>query len=527
MTALPLTSGAYSSASLLLSAQRCVNLYPESAPDIVTPAQPVAHNLAPGLKQLLQLADLAEVRGLYTATNGDLYACCGASVYWIQPVGSPGAYSSFVPYKCGTLATNSGLVRMADNGVSLLIADGTSNGYVVTLSSHAMTGISPANNSGTNGFAFYGSDWVDYVDTFLFGNATGTSGWYSSGSNNLQFDSLSFASKTGRKDTLLATVALKRNIWLIGTQATEIWYNAGNANFPFAVLPGPYIEIGAVGPWAITRNGSTVCWLGRNREGQALMMLGEDYTARRISTYALEAEWQTYGDLSTVRGFSFQVQGHAFCGFRFPGVDKTWVVDINTMQWHERESQDAFGAVHQWRVNASTFALGMVWGGDYANGNLYQIDPATLSDNGAAIVRLRQFPHLTKELKRRSDWKFIANVELGNALQPVLPALALLYDNPAGNGNLQAEGGVDLFLDPITLGYAQAGPVINLRYSNTRGKSWGPYLPRSLGDIGKYELFARWARLGLSRDRVYEISWSAPQVTSLLGAFVDSEDKSS
>lgn len=526
MARLPLNSGAYSSASLILSAQRCVNLYPEVAPEAITPPAPVVHNLAPGLKQILQLPDVQEVRCVYTATNGDLYACCGPSIYWIQQSGSPGAYT-YTPYKCGTLASTSGLVRMADNGNNILIADGTAGGYTISMNNHAMNGISAAHNAGSNGFAFYGMNWVDFQDTFLFGNAVGTAGWFASGSNNLLFDSLSFGSKSGLTDTLLATVALKRNIWLIGTLSTELWYNAGNTNFPFALLSGPYIESGAVGPWAIARSGSAVVWLSQNRIGKGIVLLGQDYSAQRISTYALESEFQTYGDLSTVRAFSWQTQGHSFVAFRFPNVDKTWVVDVNTLQWHERETMDASGNPHMWRANCATEALGVVWAGDYANGNLYQIDPGTLTDNGMPIQRLRSFPHFVNELKRASDWQFLADMETGNATGPVLPPVRLFYDLSNAFGPLQTETGVNILLDPYKLVYPQNFPLVNLRYSNTRGKSWGPYIQRSLGAIGQYQLLVRWGRLGLARDRVYELSWSAPQITSLMGAFVSRDGKMS
>jgi hypothetical protein len=49
MTAIPLTAGAYTAASLIADAQRCVNMYPEANPEKTKPNMPVTHYVRPGL----------------------------------------------------------------------------------------------------------------------------------------------------------------------------------------------------------------------------------------------------------------------------------------------------------------------------------------------------------------------------------------------------------------------------------------------------------------------------------------------
>jgi len=526
MGALPLNSGAYSSTAYALNAQRCVNLYPESAPQETTPAVPVVHMLAPGLKVALVFPDAAMVRCVYTASNGDLYAVCGSSVYYVQ-ANTQGAYSyTYV----GSVTQGTGLVRMADNGQDILIVDGSAVGYSIDLTSRRMSGISAAANSGTNGFAYSGADWVDFVDTFLFGNTPGTSNWFASASNTLAFDPLSYGSKSGLKDTILATVVAKRNIWLIGTQATELWYNVGGANFPFGLFAGPYMEHGAVGKYAITRCGAAIAWLARDKNGKGFALVGEDYSARIMSTRALEGEWQNasvYGDLSDTVAFSFQLNGHFFAVFRFPTADKTWILDILSGQWHERETQDTSGVPHQWRVTCATAAYGVVFGGDWENGTLYLIDPRATTDAGVPITRRRSWPHQASELRRITDWLFKADIQVGAALDVPSLATALValdYDAVSGDGQLAADPSISpLYLDPIpsTDPYERAGPLVNLRYSDTRGASWHPYIARNLGPQGVYRTLVQWTRLGLARDRVYEISWNSTQITALLGAWMD------
>ncbi|WP_261543694.1 hypothetical protein [Burkholderia multivorans] len=45
----------------------------------------------------------------------------------------------------------------------------------------------------------------------------------------------------------------------------------------------------------------------------------------------------------------------------------------------------------------------------------------------------------------------------------------------------------------------------------------------SLGKEGEYATSLQFQRLGMARDRVFELSWSAPVKTSLLGAWVQAE----
>ena len=66
-------------------------------------------------------------------------------------------------------------------------------------------------------------------------------------------------------------------------------------------------------------------------------------------------------------------------------------------------------------------------------------------------------------------------------------------------------------------------PQVNLRWSDDRGVSFGNGLQQSLGHSGDYKTIPSWNRLGMARDRVFELSWTAPAATALNGAYVDVE----
>jgi hypothetical protein len=66
-----------------------------------------------------------------------------------------------------------------------------------------------------------------------------------------------------------------------------------------------------------------------------------------------------------------------------------------------------------------------------------------------------------------------------------------------------------------------AGNLASLRWSDTRGRSWQDALTQSLGNNGQFLTSVQWRRLGLARDRVFELSWTLDALTALNGAFVD------
>ena len=63
--------------------------------------------------------------------------------------------------------------------------------------------------------------------------------------------------------------------------------------------------------------------------------------------------------------------------------------------------------------------------------------------------------------------------------------------------------------------------LISLRWSDDRGHVWGSPVTQDIGEAGEYRTSLQWQRLGMARDRVFEVSWSVPMRTALQGAWVD------
>ncbi len=479
---IPLTGGMYEARSVIASAQRCVNLYPERNQEGAP--FPVTCQLTPGLTQLIAGTANNPARCAFTASTGELFEVVGNSVYYTSP--------DWVRHFLGTINTTSGPVSMSDNGLAILLVNGTPNGYTIDLSSKAFALV-----SGQAG-AFYGGDRVDFVDTFFVLNRPGTNEWYTSLSNvtfaNLTgtinptataaaFDPLDIAAKVGNPDPISGLIVMHREVWLIGTETTEVWYDEGNPQFAFSELPGVFIEHGCVAPHSICKEDLSVYWLSQDRQGNRIVLTGNQYAAKRISTNAIEYQLSTYPVVSDAIGFTYQQLGHTFYVLTFPTANVTWVYDIEENLWHERLWTDISGNENRIRAATCAAAYGIIVVGDWETGALYQWDLNAFTDNSNPIVRRRSWSNLQKQNLRIEFPRLVVDMDVGEI--------------------------------PDTL--ASDEPLISLRYSDDRGKTWGNPRTSGLGSTGEFNRSILFSQLGQARNRVFEVFWDVPTFTALNG----------
>ncbi|HVX58078.1 MAG TPA: hypothetical protein VHA37_10255, partial [Candidatus Saccharimonadales bacterium] len=75
---------------------------------------------------------------------------------------------------------------------------------------------------------------------------------------------------------------------------------------------------------------------------------------------------------------------------------------------------------------------------------------------------------------------------------------------------------------PVPMG-ANTAPRISLRWSDTRGLSWSVPVEQTLGATGRFLTQPQWRRLGMARDRVFEVFGQMPGRIAISGAFIDAE----
>jgi hypothetical protein len=503
MPAIPLTSGAYSSAAYIANAQRCVNMFPEKNPDDTHPATPVTHLARPGLIGLSSATGVAAPaagRCLYRSTqgvadpSGDLFAVVGSTVYFIDP--------DFAYHPLGTIQTGAITPAfMSDNGKNILLVDGSSQGYIINISSKSFNTVSDAN--------FLGSTAADFIDSFIILNKPGTNQWYCTLSESVSFNALFIGIKTAWPDIIYRVVAIEREVLILGPQKGEIWYNAGTTPFPFQILPGIIIEQGCVAPYSVAKMDTNVYWLSESPEGARMIMkMNAQNVAQRISTHGQEKEFLTYARVDDAIGSTYQIEGHSFYRLTFPTADKTWVYDEATGQPWEDNWLDTNGVLHRARNTFTAYAYGKNLGLDWNTGQLYEMDMDTNFDNGQPIPWIRSFPHIVSELNYVNHKVFIADVETGKDSGT---GETVQFSRPWSPGFNQGFG-------PNT---QTAVPEVRFRYSKDGGINFSKYRPKQGMAAGEYRAMMRWRGCGIARDMVFELSSTKEMSQALNGAFID------
>lgn len=462
---MPLTTGAYEARSLIASAQRCVNCYPETNPS--DSEFPTTHYPRSGLVKL-STAPTKGFRGLYQATNGELFGVVADKLYLISA-------DTWAFEELGTIAGSKGPVSMVDNSLDMVIVDGTPNGYIVNLETHNFAPISDP--------AFYGSNRVGIIDDFLIFNQPSTRQFYVSGALAVTFDPLDIASKNGAPDKLVAAAVSIRRILVFGEETTEVWYNSGAADFAFQRDPGVFIPHGCASAASIASSDTSIYWLSP----QGIVFRSSDMSALRISTHAMENEMRAYPSLADAIAYTIEENGHFFYVLSFPAADKTWTFDLATSQWHERMFLDNEGQEHRDRIACAVHFQGKNIGGDWETGDLYEMNPDAFDDAGAPMLCIRSFPALSNEKKNVFLTRFFADMQVGEI--------------------------------PVN----EQEPVARLRWSDTRGRTWGNAISRGMGARGRFGELVQFNRLGRSRERVFELAWSANVRTALNGAYIVAE----
>lgn len=463
---------AYVARSVNAADNRMVNLFPELIPE--GGKESGFLNRAPGLK-LEQSVGLGPIRALWAhQTNGsDFYVVSGTEVFKLTGL-------TATPVKLGNVS-GTGPVSIADNGTQIFFA---------------CNGPSYIYNETTNVFAqitdpdFPGAVTVGYLDGyFVFNEPDSQRVWVTSLLDGLSVDPLDFASAEGSPDGLVSLIVDHREAWLFGSDSVEVWYDAGNADFPLARIQGAFNEIGCVAAYSVAKLDNGLFWLGTDARGQGIVYRANGYTGVRVSTHAIEYAIAQYGNISDALAYTYQQEGHSFYVLIFPTANATWVYDVSTQMWHERAGF-VNGAFTRHRSNCQCNFEGNTIVGDFENGNIYTFDLDVYADNSQPQKWLRSWRALApgqNNLKRTSHHSLQLDAETGVGLV-------------VGQGNQ---------------------PEAMLRWSDDGGHTWSNEHWQLMGAIGQYGYRTIWRRLGMTlklRDRVYEVSGTDPVKIAIMGA---------
>jgi len=376
--------------------------------------------------------------------------------------------------------------------------------------------------------AFSGATSVDILDNYFVYNRPDSQEFGSSDLLSPISNGLNYSFKDGAPDDLVALIVDHREIYLLGYNSSEAWVDVGSVPFPFQRIPGTNTQHGIAAKYSISRLGNSFAYVSQNSRGQAQIMQMNGYKPERISTHAVENSLvnQTIDDAIA---WTYQIEGHECYVVSFPTINLTWVYDIATQMWHKMMYWNNDGTYSRHRGNCACLFQGMVIVGDYENGKLYQLDQTNYTDDGQHVRRLRRAPHLVADLQRQYFDEFQIQFQPG-----VGNSGSFFISNPANPnaiylGDSYTIGDTETFLiavngiyvlatQPVILDNSVSNPQAMLRWSNDGGSTWSKEYWVSIGAMGKYKNRAIWRRLGMARDKVFEVVVTDPVKAVIVSA---------
>lgn len=363
--------------------------------------------------------------------------------------------------------------------------------------------------------AFVGGGVVDVNDNYFIYTKPGSQQFAISDVLSPITQPLSFASKFTSPDNLVSLIADNGQIYLLGEKSSEVWVDQGTFPVAYQRVPGSANQQGIIAPFSVARVGNFFCYVSQNIRGQNQVVLMNGYIPQRVSTHAVE---QSLLDQYTADAiaYTYQLEGHEVYVVTFPTIDITWAYDLTTNLWHKWLWTDGDNIYHRHRSNCAAVFQNIVVVGDWENGNLYQLDQSAYTDAGGEIRRLRRAPHLLSDLQRQyfdelqiqfqpgvgaGGFSRDRNIYLGSPYYiSATGSLVIGYQDIDVLGNAGQISPTDVFYNPKAM----------LRWSNDGGSTWSKEYWQNIGQQGKYTNRAIWRRLGMARDRIFEVVVTDP-----------------
>jgi hypothetical protein len=473
-------SGSYESQSPFADLEKTVNWYPEPLESKSVPWDAALYP-CPGFKEYVTVANV-NTRALFSMA-GRVFAVIGNKVYKLTSSNTATAVTT------PTVANDPNPAQIASNGDAggqLLIASGT-NGYLLTISTNTLSTIANLASKCT---------MAGMIDGYFLAFDSANSKFYISGLNDgTTWDATQFAQRSIAPDPWKAMVVDgSRQIWLIGEQTGEVWYDAGTSPFPFAPVPGAVFGYGTPAPFSVKLAGSMMCWLSQTSDGAGIVVGATGVTPQRISTYAVETAIASYARSSIItdaEAVVYSEAGHTFYCLSFPSANKTWVFDLTTGLWHQRGVWDeAEGDYDVWAPRNHCYGFGKHLIGDRTTGKICTMDTSfTTECDSSTMRRLRIPPPMFRAPGVRR--MFVSRMEL------ILES---------GLGLSSGQG---------------SDPQVMLR-SSVNAKTWSDERLAAAGAVGAYDAQVVWTRLPSSLKMwVPEITVTDPIPWRIMGAEID------
>lgn len=453
-----LAGPSYQNRSLPLSAQQSVNFYQE-----VSEGAKSQNVMQPffGLKDF-GLQTGAE-RGCFQL-NGQMYRVAGATLY---KVSSQGVHTSL-----GAIS-GSGRCSFAALDTNVFIAAGN---VVYQYDGTALTTVADPDIQGSS-FVDSQNRQIIYTKDPEFIVSDVGDGSSASALNAAQAES--------QPDDLVRAYVFKDDVYMIGLETTEPFFNTGVGSPPYDRITGQIVSIGTSSPYSVAHNDNFFYFLGDDN----IVYQCVQGIFNPISSPAMVNAVEGYADKSDAIGFTFTQQRQKFYILTFPSANKTWLLNesLGVNGWAELSS-DTNGGKYQCTSLVRCYGKNLICD----DLGVYELDSNTYTNNGEIIQRIRTLSSLHGGLLGKPSGR----VQMSK----------LRLELHTGGGLISGQG---------------EDPRIRVEYSTDGGRSFKGGTWARIGREGQNIIKAEWHSHISFYDLIIRLVITDPVYCSLHSASVD------
>ncbi len=455
---IPVVGPSYVSRSLPVSAQVTRNFYIEVNNNA---NEPVSLQPFPGLKAFATTG--AGVNRGSGRLNDVFYTVTGNTLYKVTDVGASTAI--------GTI-NGVGRCDFETDGTNLIICTGTSKPYTydgTTLTQGTDVDLPNASTvTYNNRRVIYDGNNADVVFADLDAPLT--------------VNSLNITIAEAEPDDMRAVLAHNGQVYAFGATSIQPYYNTGTGNPPYSVVTNAVEQLGLHAIYSLASSKDFIYFLGSDLvpyrvAGLSVQAIGNPAIGQAIRNYSSSAD---------AYGLTFRFDSMSFYLLSFPSGNETWLFNEQSGLWTNL-SYGTDGDQHL--ISSYEFIYNKHIVTDRRNGNVYELDFDTYTDNSDVIQRQR--------------------------------------DTIAIDGGTFGAPGNTVFMDRLELmietgtSLVTSEATIIMQFSDDNGRSWSTERWASIGKQGDYTYRLEWFSLGMFKSRMFRFIMTDPIKWVIISAHAD------
>lgn len=370
------------------------------------------------------------VRSNLLVNDGFIYAVGGTVLYRVNSAG--------VIASLGTVG-GSGRAKIAANAVpgdsQILILNGSGSGFIYT-NAGGLVSITDLD--------FFPSSSVSVLDERFWLARDNTNEFFGSDlSNGNSYNPLTFGSADESADNVVAVVAKKSALWVLGSETSQYFQSFNDVTFPLRAVKGGTKEWGILAKDTLAEVNDFFAFLASDRtvrmvQGTQLVEISDLDFQLKIKGNGT-AQFPGFSVVDDAYGFFVNGPVHSTYYITFPTEGYTWGYDVKTGMTHRRESE----GLDYWRVSSAVKFGTKIICGDNITGQLWVLDQANKTENGE-ILRTKLITPSISFPKNVTISLIELDIEVAQTTDPTADPQAIIYYTKNGGKTWINKGHVSL-----------------------------------------------------------------------------------